>query len=206
MRRILCLCFAVLVPVLPAARPAGAEAKIALDVGGGLIAGGYFEELRHDWRVGPGGTLFVQLPLQNSLEARLSGSMQWNDGTLREATGDGEPNLGQRPGDLTDTFRRTSVEAALLWRVEPRAIGQVGVPYVGAGVSTYELAAKYSTPEGDREWTEWEPGGHFLAGVRFYRTSGLFLSMEGKLHGIDAPDDWIYAYEGAVLIGWMIGP
>ena len=207
MRWMLNLWFALWAPALLAAGPVAAESGIPLDVGGGLIAGGYLEDLRRDWRAGPGGTLFIQLPLPHDLEARLSGSMLWSVGSGRSRTAGGGPDLGGRPGDLPDAIRRTSVEGALLWRLEPLAIGQVGVPYVGAGLSAYELAATYSAPGGgERGSARWDPGAHLVAGLRFYRTSGLFVAVETKLHGIDTPGAWSYAYEGGVLIGWMIGP
>ncbi len=181
------------------------ETVIPLDVGGGLVTGGYFGELRHDWTVGMGGNLFIQYPTDYDLEIRLLGSMQWNDGSMTERHAEGDPDLGAEPGDLPDTFRRASFEATLLWRIERWSIGDVGVPYVGIGPSAYEMVLDYRGEAGARKVTRWEQGLHLVSGLRFYRTSGLFIGAEAKLHGIDTPREWTYGYEAAFLLGVMIG-
>ena len=184
---------------------AGAETKIPLDVGGGLLMGGYLGELRHDWHVGLGGNLFVQHPMKHDLEVRLLGSMQWNDGSLQERHPADDPDLGALPGERPDSFRRASYEASLLWRVEPLALDNYGVPYVGAGLSAYERVLRYQGTSGPHEVSAWDQGFHALAGLRLYRTSGLLLATEVKMHGIDTPSEWTFAYEGALLVGFLIG-
>jgi opacity protein-like surface antigen len=184
---------------------AHAEANLPLDVGGGLLTGGYLGELRHDWRVGLGGSLFLQHPMRYDLELRLLGSMLWNDGSLTERHPAGDPDLGALPGDRPESFRRASFEGSLLWRIEPWALDNYGVPYLGAGLSTYERVIRYQTETGLHEVNAWDQGFHALAGLRLYRTSGLFLATEFKLHGIDTPAQWTFAYEGSLLVGFLIG-
>jgi hypothetical protein len=184
---------------------ARAENEIPLDVGGGLLTGGYLGELRHDWQVGLGGSLFLQHPMKHDLELRLLGSMQWNDGSLVARDSADDPDLGALPGDRPDSFRRTSLEASLLWRIEPWALDNYGVPYLGAGLSTYERVTQFHGIDAIHEETGWDQGFHALAGLRLYRTSGLFVGVEAKLHAIDTPSEWTYAYEGALLLGYLIG-
>jgi hypothetical protein len=143
--------------------------------------------------------------MKHDLEVRLLGSMQWNDGSLVERIPADDPDLGAVPGDRPDSFRRTSLEASLLWRVERYALDNYGVPYIGAGLSTYERITRYAGTESLHQETAWDQGVHALAGLRLYRTSGLFLAAEVKLHGIDTPGEWTIAYEGALLLGFLIG-
>jgi hypothetical protein len=204
--RLICSVLLILfVLSLCAGASAQAGNEIPLDVGGGLLTGGYLGELRHDWQVGLGGSLFLQHPMKHDLELRLLGSMQWNDGSLVERIPADDPDLGALPGDRPDSFRRTSLEASLLWRVESLALDNYGVPYIGAGLSTYEWVIDYIGTESIHQEKGWDQGFHALAGLRLYRTSGLFLSVEAKLHGIDTPREWTYAYEGALLLGLLIG-
>jgi len=182
-----------------------ADTEIPIDVGGGFLTGSYLGELRDDWSVGLGGSLFIQVPMKHDLEARFLTSMQWNDGSLVERYPANDPDLGALPGDRPDSFRRTSFELSLLWRVERWALNNYGVPYVGAGLSGYERVITYQGTEGEHRVNDWDTGVHGLAGMRLYRTSGLFLSTEVKLHAIDTPDNWTYAYEGALLLGVLLG-
>jgi hypothetical protein len=187
----------------------GQEAPPPIDVGGGLVLGGYFGEASHDWRLGPGGTLFVQLALPSNFEARLLGAMQWSDGTRVARASEEGADLGGGPGNLPRSLRRTSLVAALLYRLESHPLGDFGVPYFGAGVGTVETRALYDVTVEDiavrRSVSSWNPGVHGLAGVRLYRTSGLFLGFEGQVHGIDTPREWTLAYDAAVLLGVMTG-
>lgn len=191
--------------LLSAGGSACADTEIPLDVGGGFLTGGYLGELRHDWDVGLGGSLFIQHPMKYDLETRLLTSMTWNDGSLVERFPVNDPDLGAKPGDRPDSFRRATVELSLLWRIERWALDNYGVPYIGTGLSAYERVITYQGLDGERRVDDWDRGLHALAGLRLYRTSGLFLSTEVKLHGIDTPEEWSYAYEGALLLGVLLG-
>lgn len=197
--------------VLPAA------AASPIDVGGGIVAGGYLGELRHDWDAGPGGTIFVQFPWKCDLEGRVGATMVWSEGSMRERVSEDDPDLGAEPGELPDAYRRTSLAAALLWRVESLAIGEAGVPYIGAGFGFHERRIDFAPPvvrgilDDSRDTTSrrtiaWDSGPLGIVGVRFYRTSGLFVSLEGTVHAIDTPENWSFAYDAAFLLGFQIGP
>ena len=190
----------VLTPTLSGA------SSIPIDVGGGLLVGGYFGELRHDWQAGVGGTLFLQVPWKYDIEGRLSGSMQWNDGSLRAREAHNDPDLGARPAERPRSFRRASYTASVLWRAECCPVGDFGVPLLGAGIGTYERAVTYDGPSGTRRVSGWDPGVHAIAGVRLYRTSGMFLELEGAVRGIDTPKRWTTAYDATLLLGVQVGP
>lgn len=200
---------------LGAALPAAGATPV--DVGGGILAGGYFGELRHDWEAGPGATLFVQFPWKCDLEGRLGASMVWNDGSMRERVGLADPDLGAEPGEAPEAYRRTSLAASLLWRLEPMALGEVAVPYIGAGFAFHERRVDFARAidsgldshgpaYATRRTIAWDSGPQAIAGVRFYRTSGLFVSLEGTVHAIDTPEEWSFAYDAAFLLGYQIGP
>ncbi len=195
--------------------PAGGA--IPVDLGGGIVAGGYFGDLRHDWDAGPGGTVFIQFPCKCDLEGRLTAAMVWNNGSMRERAREEGPDLGAEPGELADAYRRTTVAASLLWRVERLAIGDVGVPYIGGGFAFHERRVDFArpseleTPGGGptydiRRDIAWDAGFLGTGGVRFYRTSGVFLALEATVHAIDTPSEWAYAYDAAFLLGYQIGP
>ena len=188
--------------------PACASAVIPMALGGGLTVGGYLGDLSHEWKVGPGGVLFAQVPIGYRFEARLSGSMQWSDGNLKPRDpGADMPDLGARAGDLARTYRRTAIAAAFIYRADSKALKNFMVPYLGAGVGRYERVVTFDTTPipGRREATGWENGIQGLVGVRFYRTSGMFFSIEATIHGIDTPREWTAAYDGLFLIGVEIG-
>ena len=199
----------ILVLLLTLGIPASVSAVIPMGLGGGLSVGGYFGDLSRDWNAGPGGTLFAQVPIGCCFEGRLSGSMQWSDGTLRMQDPDAEhPDLGAHEGDLSRSYRRTTLAAALIYRFDSKACRGFMVPYAGAGVGRYERAVTYDTTPavGRHEVVGWDGGVQALAGIRFYRTSGLFFSLEAVVHGIDTPREWTAAYEGFLLAGVELGP
>jgi hypothetical protein len=188
--------------------PVCASAVIPMALGGGFSAGGYLGDLSHEWKVGPGGILFAQVPIGYRFEGRLSGSMQWSDGNLMPRDPDAEmPDLGARTGDLARTYRRTAIAAAFIYRADARALKDFMVPYVGAGVGRYERMVTFDTTPmaGRRKATGWDNGIQGLLGLRFYRTSGLFFSIEATFHGIDTPREWTAAYDGHFLMGVEMG-
>jgi hypothetical protein len=189
--------------------PAWASAAIPMALGGGFTVGGYLGDLSHQWKVGPGGTLFAQAPIGRSFEARLGGAMQWSDGDLRAQDPAADlPDFGAHAGDLARSYRRTSITASLIYRIDSSACRDYVAPYVGAGVGRYESRVTFDTTPiaGRREATGWDSGVHGLAGIRFYRTSGVFFSIEAMIHGIDTPREWTAAYDGTFLMGVEIGP
>lgn len=182
-----------------------------LSVGGGILAGGYFGELSHDWNLGMGGSLFLQAPLCCSFEGRLRASMLWNDGSGSIPYGHDAPDLGALPGERVRSFRRASYEMSLLHRVECRSGNGFAVPYLGAGIGGYERRVQYSrstigvveAPGSTfiRTHTAWDMGFHGIGGIRFYRTTGLFVGFEGTFHAIDTPKEWTGAYDISLLLG-----
>ena len=73
MRLVYCVFLSLFVLLTCVGSPAHAENAIQLDAGGGFLTGGYLGELRHDWQVGLGGSLFLQYPMKHDLELRLLG-------------------------------------------------------------------------------------------------------------------------------------
>jgi hypothetical protein len=175
------------------------------------VAGGYFGELSRQWDLGMGGSLFIQTPLCCSFEGRLRASMLWSDGSARVPFGQGGPDLGALPGDRTRSFRRSTYELSLLWKAERGVEAHFAVPYLGAGISTYERRVEFqgsagiAQPANDasliRTHSAWDWGFHGIGGMRFYRTSGLFVGLEGTFHAIDMPDEWTGAYDISLLLG-----
>jgi hypothetical protein len=184
--------------------------QMKVDVGGGILAGGYFGEPSHDWSIGMGGSLFIQSPVYCHLEGRLRASMLWNDGNRSVSDGNDEPDLGAEAGDQVKSFRRSSYELSLLWKAEDRPDAEFIVPYLGTGISTYERRVEFlSTGSAEpaneapyvRTESGWDWGFHGIAGLRFYRTSGLFVALEGTCHAIDTPKEWTGAYDISLLLG-----
>ncbi|MBM3287533.1 MAG: hypothetical protein FJY88_09335 [Candidatus Eisenbacteria bacterium] len=191
---------------LAAGQVARGGERASFDVGGGLLMGGYLGDLQDNWSPGMGGSLFIQVPWCCDTEGRLRASMLWNDGATRGGVvGDG-PDLGALEGDTPRSFRRTSYEATLLWRAECCPIGDAGVPYLGAGIAAYERDIVYDNPSGRNEVGAWSWGGHGVAGLRLYRTSGLFVALEGTLHAFDTPKKWTVGYDAALLVGVRLAP
>ncbi len=181
-----------------------------LGIGGGVLAGGYFGEMKHDWNLGMGGSLFIQTPLCGPFEGRLRASMLWNDGSGRTPYGHDAPDLGALPRERCRSFRRTTCEMSLLWRAECCVGNEFAIPYLGGGVSTYERRVEFSGAETDRlsggassirTHSAWDWGFHGIGGVRFYRTTGLFVGLEGTIHAIDTPREWTGAYDISLLLG-----
>ena len=208
--------FVLLMIATIVALPQTACATRSFDIGGGLVSGGYLGELRHDWRAGVGGMLYVQTLLCCDVEGRLSASMQWNDGSMvKSRAPSNDPDLGALPGDRPRTFRRATYAATVLWRLERLALGDVGLPYVGVGGGTYERVVRYAMPNDGgvesapveiHEARGWDLGIHAVGGLRLYRTSGMYVALEGAIHGIDTPNRWTTAYNGAILVGIEMTP
>jgi hypothetical protein len=190
-------------------RPADCDRTIG--VGGGVIAGGYFGELKHDWNLGMGGSLFMQTPLCCSFEGRLRASMLWNDGSGLPPHGADAPDLGALAGERAHSFRRATYELSLLHRMECRGGREFAVPYLGAGFSAYERRVEYQSGSGGwdqeaggislRTHSAWDLGFHGIGGIRFYRTTGYFVGLEGTFHAIDTPTEWTGAYDISLLLG-----
>lgn len=182
-----------------------------IGVGGGVVAGGYFGELKHDWNLGLGGSLFLQTPLCCSFEGRVRASMLWNDGSRRPPYGQDAPDLGALPGERVRSFRRATYEMSLLRRMDCRNGNGFAVPYLGAGLGAYERKVEFeSGPASEnpaeesivlRTHSAWDVGFHGIGGIRFYRTTGYFVGLEGTLHAIDTPKEWTGAYDISLLFG-----
>jgi hypothetical protein len=187
--------------------PTGSSPRF--DIGGGMEVGGFFGDTSRDWRPGMGGLVFAQVPWKHNLEARLLAGMVWNDGSNSAVQTADVADFGAQAGDRPYSFRRTNLEATLLWRVEPFAIHEYGVPYLGMGIGTYERRPEYrSAPDltSPRRVTgDWDGGFHGLAGLRFFRTSGLFIGLEGGCRWIDTPGKWTSAYDVSFLLGVQLG-
>jgi hypothetical protein len=180
-------------------------------VGGGVVAGGYFGELKHDWDLGMGGSLFLQTPLCCSFEGRLRASMLWNDGSGLPPYGHDAPDLGALPGERVRSSRRATYELSLIRKAERRRGSGFAVPYLGAGLSAYERRVEFQggsdggdqADEGSllRTHAAWDLGFHGIGGIRFYRTTGIFVGLEGTFHAIDTPKEWTGAYDISLLLG-----
>lgn len=184
---------------------AAGPAEPRFDIGGGFDVGGFFGEMGDSWSPGAGGLLFAQVPWKHNLEGRLLAGMVWND-----ASDDGTSVLAAgRPEGTLDHYRRTNLEATALWRVESLSIQEFAVPYLGVGIGTYERRVEYRPVSMDGAVrptsSGWDAGFHGLAGMRFYRTSGLFLGLEGGARWIDTPGEWTEAYDVSLLLGIQLG-
>jgi hypothetical protein len=188
--------------------PACASAALPLSVGGGPLLGGYLGDVRDDWRIGIGASAFVETEIVSDLDARLIGSIQWNDGSLRPRDADGGmAALGGKPGESPRSCRRSSIAACAVYRLESRAYRDFLVPYAGMGVECVEREVVFDAPDlaHEREVTGRDGGLLAIAGLRFYRTSGLFISLEAKLHCLDTPQQWTTAYDASLLVGAQLG-
>jgi hypothetical protein len=198
-------------PALSGCAGGSADCGKTLGVGGGILAGGYFGEPSHDWDLGMGGSLFIQTPLCCSFEGRLRASMVWNDGSgIVRSENDG-PDLGPLPGDRLRSFRRSTYDLSLLWKADRCSEDGFAIPYLGAGISTYERRVEFLSNAGNtplanvapiiQTHSAWDWGFHGIGGMRFYRTSGLFVGLEGTFHAIDTPDEWTGACDISLLLG-----
>ncbi|MDM7916437.1 MAG: outer membrane beta-barrel protein [Candidatus Eisenbacteria bacterium] len=198
-----------------AAAAAAVEGTVPpLEIGGAFIVGGYFDDSRHDWQAGPGAMLFLEAPLGYDFRGRLAGSMLWNDGS-DEPPRSKQASAAAPLGGLADSHRRTAIEADLVYKLESLAIGTFGLPYIGAGFGGYERRDSYAIGvpiEGDAvergtiDRSGWDLGFQALAGVKFYRTSGLFVGLEGIFRLIDTPDETTEAYDIGFVLGYQTGP
>lgn len=188
--------------------PACAYAAPPMSIGGGPLLGGYLGDLRHDWPVGAGVSAFLEAEIESGIDLRLAGSIQWNDGSLRPWGIDrSSADLGGRVGESPRSFRRSTIAACAIHRLESRAYRDFLVPYAGMGVEYAERSMTFDAPDfaHGRRVIGRDGGLLAIAGLRFYRTSGLFVSLEGRLHGLDTPQEWTAAYDVSMLVGAQLG-
>ncbi len=118
------------------------------------------------------------------------------------------PDLGAHAGDLARSYRRTSITASLIYRIDSTAPPELRGSVRRRGRGPLRTAGHFDTTPiaARRAATGWDSGVLGLAGIRFYRTSGVFFSIEATIHGIDTPREWTVAYDGTFLMGVEIGP
>lgn len=173
------------------------------------IGSDFLDRSRDEWGFGLGLGAAVSYRVSSHFDLRGDISARWYEGESREFSGaDRTPRWGQKEGEVTDGLRAIPFTAELVYRFEDWSRGRYWLPYVGAGPGLYDLEARFVQSDGgvDDETTErthnlFRAGWHVRGGVRFERTSGLYMLIESAVHSIDVPGRWTNLYDVGIGVG-----
>lgn len=189
------------------------ERAAGASVGGYALGSVFVGDAADTWDGGVGVGLTASTSVSRLFDLRGDISGRWFDGS-----GDTQllarpaPHWGGRVGEASENLRLLAFTASLVHEFEAWSGGGAWTPYAGAGAGLYdgvasfrdtrrELLEQSGADDSSRDAATFGPGLHFLAGVRMERTSGMFITLETKLHAIDTPEQWSTCADFALGVG-----
>ncbi len=203
-----------------------AVAQGAISVQG--IASDLFDKSADDYDGGPGLELSGFYRIHKFLDVRANVGARFLEGNqIAQMEGRRAPDLGARWGERPDKARVMPFTVDLIVRAEQWSKGRFWVPYAGVGIGFYDVEVTYlpsligeEPPEtegfarGDdpdspvaedtRTARLYKFGWNGKAGVRLYRTSGMFVNLESAVHGIDTDRRWQPMWDVSVGVGFLL--
>jgi hypothetical protein len=201
------LVFLVSIAVCPGAAQAGAPGIPSVAIQ--WVVGDALGPAARDWKLGMGFNVYGSLPVSSRFDVRGDCGLRWLEGEDRLVTNpDRAPRWGGLPGETTQDLRVMPFTLDLVHRFEGLSHGQFWVPYLAAGPGFYDMRATFADADGvERDHTLFDFGWNARGGVRFYRTSGLHISLEAATHLVNTPGEWSPFWEVALGLGAIVpGP
>ncbi len=193
------------------ATPAALAAGVS--VGGYGLGSVFFGDAADAWDGGFGLGLTAKTSISRHFSLRGDISGRWFDGSGEtQSLARPKPHWGGRVGESSENLRLLAFTASIVHEFEAWSGGEAWTPYAGAGAGFYDGVASFrdtrrelldetGAEDGSRDAATFGPGIHFLAGVRMERTSGMYITLETKLHAIDTPEQWSTCVDFALGVG-----
>lgn len=189
------------------------ELAAGASVGGYGLGSVFVGDAADTWDGGVGLGLTASTSVSRLFDLRGDLSGRWFDGSGdTQLLARPEPHWGGRVGEDSESLRLLAFTASLVHEFDAWSRGGAWTPYAGAGAGFYDGVASYrdtrrelldesGADDSSRDAATFSPGLHVLAGVRMERASGMFITLETKLHAIDTPEQWSTCADFALGVG-----